>query len=704
VRHIFEVVIAFLTKYKDAIEAAASAIATIAAIAKLGPSAWKKFRSWSDENTLRSRLGTEIYTREEITRATRYYIVPDCQDVDPGGSEDFRTVYSVRQNAFDALDKLLTSDPEHRHTILLADSGMGKTSLLMNYYARHQRSRSRQKRFRIALLPLGLPGVEERIAVLPSKPDTVLFLDAFDEDTKAISDHRQRLGALLKETQGFRHVLISCRTQFFLKEEEIPRETGLIRIGVTAAGESHEYLFYKIYLSPFSDKQVDLYLQRRFGLLHYKRRRAAKLIAQKMGDLTVRPMLLAHVPDLLGLQKPIQYSFEIYEEMLRAWINREKPFVADGSALREFSERLAVEIYVERKNRGSERITQEQLKPLAAKFSIQLSEWQLRGRSLLNRDAGGNLKFAHRSIMEYMFVCRFIALPESVGRTEWTEQMKRFWWEIASSYYGGWTQPRIDPSASRAKFGWDLADLSDVVRLGLYPVYHLRSAPLMRSMPEIASEWNQVAEAEINPMHAGLPHAFEVLEYQAPFEVNAILYARKMSTASRSAKDASIVQSQLKAFADSGAELRGAIRDIASGRTWFHIRCHARLNSDVGNEIIWAMSTLLFGIAEALRLPTTIEVLSLVGALPNPVSADIVREIFQFPGGSVQCADRDMHGLPYAVDWQMGVPTVGVEYPSAFGVESPPQDYLLVASWPLRTLPERIRRRHDRMTEASREN
>jgi hypothetical protein len=224
--------------------------------------------------------------------------------------------------------------------------------------------------------------------------------------------------------------LITCRTQFFQREEEIPRETGVIRVGITSAGQSREYIFYKLYISPFSDEQVKAYLKRRFSIWRLRRRRRARAMAQKIRDLVARPMLLAHIPVLVQSDKSVQYAFQLYEEMVEAWLERERPFVKDKEALRLFSERLAVNLYVNRQRRGAERIPKAELADLAKAWNIPLDEWQLSSRSLLNRDAMGNYKFAHSSIMEYLFVKRFTDGDEACRRLEWTDTMKAFLLEM----------------------------------------------------------------------------------------------------------------------------------------------------------------------------------------------------------------------------------------------------------------------------------
>ena len=308
---------------------------------------------------------------------------------------------------------------------------MGKTSFVLNYFAYHWRHWRKRRRFDLAVVPLGTPKADELIKAVSKPADTVLFLDAFDEDTHAIRNHLERIGKLLDLTEDFRQVLITCRTQFFRRDEEIFRETGKIRVTITSAGQPKEYFFFKLYLSPFSDEQVQAYLKKRFSKWQRKQRRAAQEIVEKIPDLIARPMLLSHIRELVQSGKKFQYAFQIYEEMVDGWLERERGFVKDKNALRRFSESLAVDLYINRETRRAERVDHHQLEPLARQFGItNLEDWQLRGRSLLNRDAEGNYKFAHRSIMEFLFIKRFVENSKAVQKTQWTDQMKRFFLEM----------------------------------------------------------------------------------------------------------------------------------------------------------------------------------------------------------------------------------------------------------------------------------
>ena len=246
---------------------------------------------------------------------------------------------------------------------------MGKTSLLLSYYARNNNRRSGRK-VNIALVHLGLSDADERIKAIPNRSTTCLFLDAFDEDTKAISDHRTRIGELLKLTEGFRRVVLTSRTQFFPSDEEIPQDTGLLKVGARGM-EKATYEFRKLYLAPFSDVMVRKYLRKRYPGMWFRQRRKAHNLIDQVPLLSVRPMLLSYLPDLIDSKRPIHTAYEIYDELVQKWYERETLW-ARRDSLDAFSARLAVDLFVKRESRGSERITQEELAPMAQSWGIPL--------------------------------------------------------------------------------------------------------------------------------------------------------------------------------------------------------------------------------------------------------------------------------------------------------------------------------------------
>lgn len=87
------------------------------------------------------------------------------------------------------------------------------------------------------------------------------MLDAFDEDIKAVTDYDKRLQEILALTWKFRTIVITCRTQFFPTEKEVPHMKGYF-----SHGESGEYKFQKLYLSVFDDNDIKRYLRKRYPL------------------------------------------------------------------------------------------------------------------------------------------------------------------------------------------------------------------------------------------------------------------------------------------------------------------------------------------------------------------------------------------------------------------------------------------------------
>lgn len=376
------------------------------------------------QKLLEQKFGSEFYHPDQIRNSTRYYVPPYCSSVDPSQEAELRQVLVPQEKLFDVVDRHLRTSDSNRHLLLLADSGMGKSSFVLNYYA-HNQKQPRRKRHRLAVVPLGAPNANAYITKIADQAATIIFLDAYDEDLRATKDHRARLAELMRLCAGFKRILITCRTQFFPRDEEIPKDSGIVRVTPRGLGERATYEFWKLYLTPFSDELVDAYLHKRYGRLRWQKRQQAREIVAKIPLLSVRPMLLAYIPDVLDSGKEIKTASELYSLMLEKWYERESGWV-NPDHLRTFSEQMAFDLYANAASRGSERVPGQELQPLAQKWQIALDDWQLRGRSLLNRDAEGNYKFAHRSIMEFLVVKRLLAEEHFSADLKLTDQMEAF--------------------------------------------------------------------------------------------------------------------------------------------------------------------------------------------------------------------------------------------------------------------------------------
>ena len=310
----------------------------------------------------------------------------------------------------------------HRFYLVLADSGMGKTTFMINLYLQYlEGMQGKENAYEMKLLYLGYPEVDEEIKEwVKQKKDrrTILLLDAFDEDAQAAKDYKKRMDELVGLTKNFREVVITSRTQFFPNEEEIPGEIRVPRPGTDNPGF---HRFRVMYLSPFDRSDIERYLKKKYpgkGAKVKAKREKALQIVERSPRLMVRPMLLAHMDDFLeDNTKAYQYTHEIYEALIEKWIIREgrrKPkaeregFMKD---LRLFSKEFAWFIFKKWKKEKVLVANKKEVEDYGLLFLAYLSEQDIRSRSLLNRDAEGNLKFSHKSILEYFLAKEILSTP-----------------------------------------------------------------------------------------------------------------------------------------------------------------------------------------------------------------------------------------------------------------------------------------------------
>ena len=360
-----------------------------------------------------------FYTSEEIRRATQYYVETQCQNIAPSKEDEPGQTHAfvTRQKSIPFFLKQAFKHNKDacQFYIILADSGMGKTTFLINLYLRYI-DQCWGGKYQIKLFPLGWGReIDEHIENLPEKKNTILLLDAFDEDIQALDDYHARLCELVEKGKYFREVVITCRTQFFPTEEEEPKESGVLQFG----GDGGDRIFRKLYLSPFDDKDITTYLRQRFAWFRRRKKQRAYQIVKHSPNLMVRPMLLSYIEDLLQSDRSYTAPYQVYAELIQKWIAREAQKVSPDRRkhykddLFHFSREIARNIYENRQQRaGGLMIPGREIQPFAEKHHINLSEMEMKSRSLLNRNARGDYKFSHKSVLEYFLAEEALFSPD----------------------------------------------------------------------------------------------------------------------------------------------------------------------------------------------------------------------------------------------------------------------------------------------------
>lgn len=305
-------------------------------------------------------------------------------------------------------EKLLT-ESDNKFYFILGESGLGKTTFLMNLFAKYH-NRFRRK-YKIKYIPLGHPhSISELEKLLDSAASTILFIDGLDELT---SNNVQ--GKTFKEISEvfykFRIVVISCRTQFFESQASEPLRTPFPKI---TAGF---YEYDKYYVSPFSEAEVFRYLRKRYRFRFRKRRRASRIVLSAI-NLMVRPFLLKNIGYLIGRKATSEdygYSLGIYKTLIDSWIDRDVSKIHSEEVRRlhklnllPMLQNLAMISFTKGIRENNYYLDKEEIKELAGRYNVNVEFVQV--RSLLNRDNFGNIKFAHKSVLEY-----FVALEATVN-------------------------------------------------------------------------------------------------------------------------------------------------------------------------------------------------------------------------------------------------------------------------------------------------
>jgi uncharacterized protein YjbI with pentapeptide repeats len=336
-----------------------------------------------------------------------YYVIPHAQNVNPADFPEDDTGLVARNNVFDLLDKFLAGAPRFSHAFVLSDAGMGKTSLLVMIKLIHL-NKFIKPDFEVVVLKIG-PRTIDQIGELERPQETVLLLDALDEDSEAWQHFYTRLQMLLLATKMFRKVIITCRTQFFPKEHE---EDGRAPGQVILSG----FHCSKIFLSPFNDDQVEKYLHKKFDDVD-QINKARKLI-QQMHSLKFRPMLLSYIDFLIDHEQHYNNTYSIYEGLVEEWLNREmrKGLVEEKRLLHEACQVLAMHMY---KNK-IEAVPSEEVLFLCKSIEgvRNLQYMTIEGRSLLHRTSEGGYKFAHYSILEFFVATRLSSNPQTIPNSD----------------------------------------------------------------------------------------------------------------------------------------------------------------------------------------------------------------------------------------------------------------------------------------------
>lgn len=340
------------------------------------------------------------------------------------------------------------NNPNERVYMVLAGSGMGKTTFMVNVFCHYVKQNMTRKGMNLDIRLLRLDDekvlddikkISEDGSIKPEK--TILLLDALDENRYASGNFVEFKQKLEDAMEPFGLVMITCRDQFFDNEKSIPTSTSWVSV----TKDKNLISYNKIYISPFSDEDIKKYLALKYK--NKRKRKQASQIAEKCKDLMARPLLLSYMDDLLDGNFEFKTIYEIYRVLIDKWLQREVNKIQSEEARSEqkkmlyhFSVSIARTIYENWKDTKSMLLSPEQMEDFMTRFNYSKVPYELKRRSLINRNVSGYYKFAHKSFLEFFLAQEYFHNPTSNFEFEGMDMARRFYEEMCISDFWDWQE------------------------------------------------------------------------------------------------------------------------------------------------------------------------------------------------------------------------------------------------------------------------
>jgi formylglycine-generating enzyme required for sulfatase activity len=300
---------------------------------------------------------------------------------------------------------LTQKENDGKFYLLLGETGMGKSTALLELFTRFALT---QRAYEVVFTNFSKD--LEPVFQLPNPEKTILLLDGIDEAPGMLDDPEAFFAKVENSVRNFAKVIISCRTQFFVNKAAERSKTS------TKLPKN----YHKVYLDFLEMETVQLYLGKRYraGTIDFI---AAMSMVKRTGNLFRRPLLLSYIFDMVEQKDDFLFykapknsnadasgtvtQYEIYQTILDKWMEREallNPSL-DGDyrrVLHTVSMKLAQAIFYP-ENRTY--VYYSDLKNIAEKYRLPISDTLLRDRSLLHRNEQGYYNFAHRTFKEFFF-------------------------------------------------------------------------------------------------------------------------------------------------------------------------------------------------------------------------------------------------------------------------------------------------------------
>jgi tetratricopeptide (TPR) repeat protein len=337
-------------------------------------------------------------------------------------------------------DVFINATKEDKLYLLLGDTGTGKTAALVHLYADYINCHTEQD-YAIRILSLKHSSVFEEIERISNKTNCILLLDAMDENPMAQNPNKRTEfdNKINKICQDFAFVIITCRPQFFPDEDSESNQVQASRGDTTT-------LYTRLELSDFDETQVNEFLNLVFpSPTESEKREKAKKIVNNNILISIRPLVLTYIKDIVESRRDINTTFDFYDNVVYEHIKREIKKTPHNNLEEQtqiwwnITSEIALFIYQNRTLKYLEpEITSEELITICKRINpndynsflssqgisishetgvkqpqIKIDENIFLHHSLLTR-TGNAFHFSHKSFYEYFMAYRFLQHPKEI--------------------------------------------------------------------------------------------------------------------------------------------------------------------------------------------------------------------------------------------------------------------------------------------------
>lgn len=369
-----------------------------------------------------------IYDYQTIVRALTCYIPAGFLDTSSHQKIDKTdTSAGKRKNLTRAIDLLLDRNTGPRYLLLLSSSGGGKTSFILNYFL-HNQMKPESRQHQLCIVPLSLKNAAQVIQNASDQNNTILFLDALDEDVHAFHSPDKRLAQLIEMAGAYKRIIITCHKNFIPKKKHTPSKQGFTII--QAVGKSEPYFFElkEFYLSLPTLTGIKKIIHWDLPALKAGLGKKITTHVKKHSHIGFTPLTLKFLTSVYPGTLPLDSINNLYQAIFDRSTDNEGRW-KDKPMLREFLEHLAVDIYTGRFSRNEERLLPAETEEIARTMGINLKRFSNDLKSFMTQDQSGSLFFSHRSFMEFLFIRQLMSGNENCFNTALSDTMKTFLFE-----------------------------------------------------------------------------------------------------------------------------------------------------------------------------------------------------------------------------------------------------------------------------------